>query len=256
MESATGDRRAAALEAIARNPTWYHTLELAPGVLTPGQIDLRAVAPKLLPDDLSGLRALDVGTFDGFWSFEMERRGAEVVAIDVEEIEAAEWPPLHRPRLEREAREFDVQLGRGFRLASELFGSAVERVVCNAYDVAPERIGGPVDFAFCGALLLHLRDPVRVLERIRASLGAGGRLFQLEPVSLRRSILARRTPLAEFQAVSTPFNWWTPNVAALRAWLAAAGFTGVERHGFHRPPARDAMRGQWYCGMSARSGDD
>src|SRR5687768_17406130 len=184
MESATGDRRAAALEAIARNPTWYHTLELAPGVLTPGQIDLRRVAARVLPDDLSGLRALDVGTFDGFWAFEMERRGAEVVAIDVEEISANEWPPLHRPRLEREASEWDLQLGRGFRLAAELRDSQVDRVICNAYDVDTDAIGGPVDFAFCGTLLLHLRDPVRVLERIRASLRPGGRLFQLEPVSL------------------------------------------------------------------------
>lgn len=256
MESATGGRLAAARQAIDRNPVWYHTLELAPGVVTPGQIDLRRTAERILPDDLAGLRALDVGTFDGFWAFELERRGADVVAIDVEQIEAAEWPPLHRPRLEGEAKEWDVQLGRGFALAAELFGSQVERVVCNAYDLTPEAIGGQVDLAFCGALLLHLRDPVGVLERIHAALRPGGRFLQLEPVSLRRSLLARRTPLAEFEAVGTPFNWWTPNVAGLRAWLTAAGFEDITRVGFHRPPARDAMKGQWYCAMSSRRRDD
>jgi SAM-dependent methyltransferase len=256
METATGDRQAAAREAIDRNPVWYHTLELAPGVTTPGQIDLRQTAARILPDDLAGARALDVGTFDGFWAFELEKRGADVVAIDVEAIEAAEWPPLHRPRLEQQATEWDVQLGRGFKLAADLLDSSVERVVCNAYDLTPDAVGGAVDVAFCGALLLHLRDPVAVLERIHAALRPGGRLFQLEPVLLRRSILARRTPVAEFQAVGTPFNWWTANVAGLRAWLTAAGFADVRRHGFHRPPARDAMKGQWYCGLSSRRADD
>ena len=63
---------------------WYHSLELAPGVVTPGWFDLRPMAAKLPWPTLTGLRCLDVGTFDGFWAFEMERRGArEVVAIDL-----------------------------------------------------------------------------------------------------------------------------------------------------------------------------
>nr|MBA2506600.1 methyltransferase type 11 [Thermoleophilaceae bacterium] len=72
-----------AREAVAANPHWYHSIEVAPGVVTPGQVDLRGTAEKLLPPSLASTRALDVGTFDGFWAFEMERRGAEVVAIDV-----------------------------------------------------------------------------------------------------------------------------------------------------------------------------
>src|SRR5687768_17911193 len=136
MESATGDRRAAALEAIARNPTWYHTLELAPGVLTPGQIDLRRVAPRVLPDDLSGLRALDVGTFDGFWAFELERRGADVVALDVDDVRDLDFPPRRRPSAAR-----DVPRGQTFRIAREALGSSVERVNCNVYDARPEDLG-------------------------------------------------------------------------------------------------------------------
>jgi hypothetical protein len=87
--------------AVNEHSSWYHTLELAPGVITPGYVDTRDIASKILPDDLSGLRALDVGTFDGFWAFEMERRGAATVAIDVGSIDAAEWPPLNRERLLR-----------------------------------------------------------------------------------------------------------------------------------------------------------
>src|SRR5260370_705542 len=54
---------------------WYHTLELAPGVVTPGWFDLRPVADKLPWPDLTGRPCLDVGTFDGFWAFAMARRG-------------------------------------------------------------------------------------------------------------------------------------------------------------------------------------
>lgn len=131
-----------ARRAAEANPAWYHTIELAPGVVTSGQVDLRRVASRILPDDLSGKRALDIGTFDGFWAFELERRGASVVAIDVERIEAAEWPPLSRAMLETEARAREVDLGRGFELASQALGSSVERRVLSVYELSAERSAG------------------------------------------------------------------------------------------------------------------
>ena len=55
--------------------SWWHTLELAPGVTTPGWWDLRPTATRVpWAGSLSGLRCLDVGTMDGFWAFEMEHR--------------------------------------------------------------------------------------------------------------------------------------------------------------------------------------
>ena len=143
--------------------SWYHTIELAPGVVTPGRVDWRRYVSRVLPADMSGLRALDVGTFDGFWAFEMERRGADVVAIDVDSVGAVELPPPQRARLEDDAAASGFELGRGFRLASEALGSSVERVACDVYDLEPALIGGQVDVAFVGALLEHLRDPVRAL---------------------------------------------------------------------------------------------
>jgi SAM-dependent methyltransferase len=248
---ASADRAAAARSAIASRPVWYHTLELAPGVLTPGQIDLRRTARRLLPEDLTGKRALDVGTFDGFWAFELERRGAEVVAIDVERPEAAQWPPPSRPRLEREARELELDLGAGFELAAQLLSSGVRRVTCDVLELTPERIGGSVDVVFMGALLIHLRDPVRALERVFAVLRRGGTLFQLERVSVRLSLMHPRRPLARLQTLETPFNWWLPNRAALGAWLRTAGFADVRRLGIHRPPQRDPMD-NWFAGIASR----
>ena len=251
QEPATSEERiAAARRALEQNPRlWYHTIELAPGVVTPGFIDLRKAAERILPDDLSGVRALDVGTFDGFWAFEMERRGAEVVAIDLERIELAEFPPLRREKLRRRGEEEGFELGVGFRLAAEAIGSRVSRVVCNVYDLAPDAIGGPVDLAMNGATLTHLRDPVRGLERIRGSLVPGGELLSFEPFSVPLTLRAHRRPSAEFRAASTDYTWWLPNLAAIAAWLQAAAFSDVRRLAITKPPSMEPAR---YVGFSCR----
>jgi SAM-dependent methyltransferase len=237
--------------ALAANPVWYHTLELPGGALTPGQIDLRRVAGKLLPATLTGARALDVGTFDGFWAFELERRGAEVVAIDIADVGQAQLPPDARESVEREARAFGIELGRGFALAAELLSSRVRRIECDVLELTPEASGGPVDVVFVGALLVHMRDPVQALERIRDVLVPGGRLYQLEAVSLWLSALHPRRPVAHLQTLCTSFNWWYPNDAMLRAWLRTAGFADVRGHGLYRPPQKRPMH-DWYRGLCAR----
>jgi tRNA (mo5U34)-methyltransferase len=230
--------------------TWYHSIELAPGEVTPGQVDLRGLPAKLFADDLRGRRALDAGTFDGFWAFELERRGADVVAIDVEKVDDAQWPPFRREALRAQAAELDLELGRGFREAAARLGSNVDRIVCDIRELEPGRVGGPVDLAFCGALLLHLRDPVGALERLHATLAPGGTLVVLEPVAVRESVLSPRRPVARFEPLSTTFNWWRPNLVALHGWLTAAGFRDVRRRGFHRPPSVPHMR-TWYVALEA-----
>jgi hypothetical protein len=215
------------------NPRWYHTIDLGPGETTPGMVDLRRVAPKVLPQRLSG-RALDIGTFDGFWAFELEKRGvSEVVAIDVADAGDAEWPPLQRERLQREADALGVEMGLGFRIAADSLRSKAERRVGDIRTLSPDAVGGPVDIGFLGSLLLHMRDPVGALERVRETVS--GTLFLLEPVSVAHTLRAPRRPSAAYQPLTTTFNWWLPNLAALRTWIHAAGFDRVAFRGFHKP---------------------
>ena len=134
-----------------------------------------------------------------------------------------------------------VELGLGFDLASEALGSAARRVTCDVYDLEPQVVGGPVDVAFCGALLLHLRDPVRALERIHATLAPGGVLILLEPFAIRQTLLSPTAPIARFEAHLTAFNWWVANIAALRAWVRAAGFRTTQVRGIFRPPAQEGL---------------
>ena len=112
------------LEEEVRSYSWYHTLDLGHGVVTTGMFDHRpAVDRYLLPATLAGQRCLDVGTMDGFWAFEMERRGAaEVVAIDEENPEALDWPIAQRIKREK---VLDETKAARFAIASTALGSRV-----------------------------------------------------------------------------------------------------------------------------------
>jgi tRNA (mo5U34)-methyltransferase len=105
---------------------WYHTIELAPGVVTPGWFDTRSAIEKCgFPARLDGKRCLDVGTFDGFWAFEMERRGAaEVLAVDVLDPRRWDWP-VNSPPEALAALASRKGRGEGFEIARQALGRSV-----------------------------------------------------------------------------------------------------------------------------------
>ena len=204
---------------------WYHTIELPEGVVTPGHFDTRpAVAHVPLPADLSGLRCLDVGTWDGFWAFEMERRGAaSVTAVDIDDAGRWDWPLRVRLAARRHGEEYLAAFRRGtagFDLAREALGSSVERIDLSVYDLDPEQVG-TFDVVFLGSLLLHLRDPIAALGAIRSV--CRGTLVCSEAIELWPSLLRPRTPSARLAGFDQPW-WWQPNVAAFHRMLASAGF--------------------------------
>lgn len=214
-------------EAIDSNPTWYHTMELAPGVLTPGWFDLRPIVDRLPWPDVRGKRCLDVGTYDGFLAFEMERRGAsKVVATDIPSHLDWDWPPRHRGVTD-EALSLVTgrKKGIGFEVAKEILGSSVEREWLNVYELSAERLGS-FDVVVCGSLLLHLRDPIRALEAIRTV--CGSRFMSSEQIDLGLTAMHPRSPLARFDGLSELLHWWTANAAGHRRMLEAAGFE-IER---------------------------
>src|SRR5881398_852835 len=154
--------------AVAANPLWYHTIEVAPGVVTPGWFDLRSVVERMPWPDVRGKRCLDVGTYDGFLAFELERRGAAaVVATDISDHSQWDWPHAERERGAEYLAQVAGQKGRGFEIARSALGSSVEKREISVYDLSPEAVGA-FDVVVCGSLLLHLKDPVRALEAVRS----------------------------------------------------------------------------------------
>ncbi|HEX8120667.1 MAG TPA: class I SAM-dependent methyltransferase [Solirubrobacteraceae bacterium] len=222
---------------------WYHCIELPDGTVTPGAFDLRPstrVVP--LPASLAGKRCLDVGTWDGFWAFEMERRGAsEVVAIDIDDPDQWDWPPRERLASSRgglavlAARK---RPGAGFGFAAAALGSRAQRVVRSVYELDPE-VDGTFDVVFLGSLLLHLRDPVAALDRLRSV--CSGVAVIADTVEAIPSLLRPRTPSVRLDGIERPW-WWLPNRAALHRMVRSAGFDIEEATGLYfvpRGPAHD-----------------
>jgi tRNA (mo5U34)-methyltransferase len=225
---------ARAREAIASTPLWYHTIDVAPGVSTPGVFDLRPIVDRLPWPDVEGKRCLDVGTYDGFLAFELERRGAaEVVATDISDH--AEWD--HEVRLGDQSTELLEEIagekGAGFAIARDLRGSSVRKEEINAYDLSPERLG-QFDVVVCGSLLLHLRDPLRALAAIRSV--CTGVFMSIEQVDLVLTRMHPRRPLANIDGTSGRGQWWVCNVAGHLRMLEAAGFDVQKSTGTYLEP--------------------
>jgi tRNA (mo5U34)-methyltransferase len=209
--------------------SWYHTIELPGGVVTEGMFDHRPMLSRYpLPADLSGTRCLDVGTMDGFWAFEMERRGAqEVLASDVGEVDALDWPPLWRDRVDP---TLDETKEARFRLVHEALGSRVKRLERSVYDL-DGRLGS-FDLVFCGDLLLHLKDPVTAVQRM-ASVCRGSTII-CNPV--KRFPFGRGRPLAVLDGIDE-FRWWLLSEASIERMMLATGFARVEiGRRFELPP--------------------
>jgi tRNA (mo5U34)-methyltransferase len=174
-----------------------------------------------LPDRLDGKRVLDVGTWDGFWAFEMERRGAaEVISLDLDDERDLDWPPRRRP-----ATFPDTPRGDGFRIAKEVLDSKVERVNLSIYHATPEEIG-TFDFVFCGSVLIHLRDQLLALERI-ANL-CTDTFLSAEEYDRRANLVP--FPVSRYHADrDQAVVFWLPSIKTWKRMLWTAGFDRVDQ---------------------------
>jgi tRNA (mo5U34)-methyltransferase len=223
------------LRAQVERYPWYHSIDLGNGVVTEGMFDHRPVLDRYpLPDDLTGLRCLDVATMDGFWAFEMERRGAaSVTAIDLDDPDDLDWPASLRADHDR---ALDETKADRFALAKRARGSKVERVIMSAYDLSPEL--GMFDFVFCGDLLVHLKDPITPVERIRSVCTGSAVIVN----TITRFRFREKEPLATLDGIDH-FRWWSTNMAGLVRIVRAGGFERVEEAEPFELPFRTG--GEW-----------
>jgi tRNA (mo5U34)-methyltransferase len=201
------------LQARASALRWYHTIDLGQGVVTRGADNSPERLSRIhLPNDLSGRSVLDIGAWDGFFSFEAERRRASrVVACDHYAWHGEGWGT-----------------GQGkaaFLLARAALNSRVEDVDLDVTSLSPERLGGFDVVLFLG-VLYHLPNPLLALERV-ASVARD--LLILETVV---DMVGISRPAAAFYPArelnDDPTNWWGPNHAAVVGMLKAVGFARVE----------------------------
>ncbi|MBW6397764.1 class I SAM-dependent methyltransferase [Roseomonas sp. HJA6] len=218
---------------------WYHVIDLGHGVVTPGIFDHRPVLPRYpLPDSLAGQRVLDIGTFDGFWAFEFEKRGAaEVVALDIATFSEADFPPPARARMAPAA--LAEKTGRGFAIAHDVLGSHVERRTGSVYRLDPAE-WGRFDLVNLGNVLVHLRDPALALQCIRPLVR--GRLMITETIDQDLEAAEGMGPLMRYMGGEQDCNWWRYNSAALLRMPRDAGFAATELATIFRLPMKGGAR--------------
>jgi len=201
------------LESLKREVAalqWWHTIDLGNGIVTPGLDPTPARLPELqIPQDLTGLSVLDIGAWDGFFSFEAERRGARrVLATDSFCWGQGGWGSK-----------------AGFNLARQAIGSRVEDLDIDPLELSPDRIG-TFDLVFFIGVLYHMRHPLLALERVFNV--TRDRLILQTQVDLSA---LDRPALAFYQGTelnNDPTNWCGPNPSAVVAMLRAVGFSEVK----------------------------
>lgn len=207
---------------VEKHGRWWHEIELAPGIVTPGDDSNRKKLPILeeigLPSDVGGLRALDIGCSDGFFSFDLEKRGAEVVAMD-----------------------FVPEDYIGLSVAGKILGSSVSYRMDNVYNLDPGSYGY-FDIVFFLGVLYHLRKPLAALDAIRSVMKPGAQLFVATFMIDEHVMLpdGSVTTLQELNPVLTDIPLWqaypgdvlngdftncsAPNMTALKVALEEAQF--------------------------------
>ena len=207
---------------------WWHSFELPDGTIIKGVNDVPYLRSRIekfpIPADLSGKRVLDIGAWDGWYSFEMERRGAEVVAIDC-------WD---NPR---------------FREISAVLGSHVDYRQMDVYELSPERIGRFDIVLFLG-VLYHLKHPLLALERV-CSVTTG--MAAVDSIVLkeehRPGADVDSRPIMEFYETNElggqTDNWIGPSLPLLLAFCRTAGFARVEFRGLISHAAAAACYRHW-----------
>lgn len=211
---------------------WFHCIDLGDGIVTPGYRERDAWTTYRLPERLDGKRVLDIGAWEGGFSFESERRGAsQVVAMDV-------W--------KREDEPGSGGFGwDNFQFAHEAIGSHVIPENRNVYELGRADLG-QFDLVLFLEVLYHLQDPILGLRNVRRVLAPGG--F----VCLESWIDAEwiEPPAMIFysgdELNKDPTNWWGPNLKCVELMAKAAGFQSAELV-WWRPDGHFDGRGKRAC---------
>ena len=219
---------------------YYHTMDVPGHGIVTGEWDLRrGVDDYLGHENVADKRVLEIGTASGFVCFEMERRGAEVVAYDLSAAQSWDVVPYAALNLSRELaqrREHILRLNKSWWFNHRALGSRAKVVYGSVYAIPPSI--GPVDMCTFGAILLHVRDPFLALQNaamLRPATIVVTELAQRRsPMSALAGRARRRSPLfLPNAAKGEPRDaWWSFTPESISNMLAILGYrtTRVVRH--------------------------
>ena len=191
---------------------WFHSFELPDGQIIEGikpLETLRAEADLFFGESLEGKSVLDIGAWDGFFSFEAERRGASrVLAADHFCWSGPGWGPR-----------------AGFDRIHATINSSVESLDIDVLDLSPSTLG-QFDIVLFLGVLYHVKDPYVTLET--ASRMCSDHLVVETVTALPAEPLPAMRLYKPFELGGDPTNFWAPNIPALEVMLDTFGFAKIE----------------------------
>jgi len=147
---------------------------------------------------------LDIGCWDGLWTFEAEKRGAaEVYAID-------------------DVSQRSFHSTQTFELAKDLLQSDAKYFPEMPVERAAE-LGVKFDVVLFLGVYYHLRDPLRALGILRSVLNDGG-LIVIEGTAWYNRRKSFATYLYHDVSHWDRSNWWLPSVKCLEEWIESSFF--------------------------------
>jgi tRNA (mo5U34)-methyltransferase len=213
---------------------WFHSIDLGNGLVTPGRArlaDLKAMADVIFDEPLAGKTILDIGCYDGFYSFQAHQRGAKRVVATDHFI----WR--------------DPRCRDSFELARHIVAPEIEVHDVDIPELTPHRIG-TFDLVLFTGVLYHLRHPFYALEHVAP---LANRTLVVET---HLDAIESERPAMTFYPGSElnddPSNWWGPNRACVEAMLRDVGFSHVA---FQLNPVH-AERGVFHARRTALINED
>lgn len=217
---------------LINSKSWFHSFEIVDKITTPGICPVKPEiwTKKHFPENITGKRFLEIGTWDGPYAFSLEKRGAIVEATDIQDPDRT-----------------------GFNVAKKILNSRVNYTQTSVYDVDAHFDVESFDEILFLGVYYHLKYPVLAFEKLANLLKKDGRLhFEGECLlnyainvngkvgNLLNRVIIREIAHSEYPVTlyysgeykQDPSNWHIPNFACLREWMKTAGLE-VQKHSFH-----------------------
>jgi tRNA (mo5U34)-methyltransferase len=218
------------VEKIESLKPWFHNLHLQGGVQTAPdhyfgdfpKFKWQEIKNKI-PKNLEGWTALDIGCNAGFYSFELAKRGAEVLGIDLD------------PHYLKQARWAAKQLG---------FDDRVKFRQMQVYDLA--KLKRKFDIILFMGVFYHLRYPTLAMDIVTQKLN---KLLVFQTLTMpgedvymennllirnRHKMLKKGWPVMAFiedRLAGDPTNWWAPNHSCILSLLRSCGLNVIATPG-------------------------
>ncbi|WP_422926928.1 class I SAM-dependent methyltransferase [Singulisphaera sp. PoT] len=189
----------------AKTREWFHTIDFGGGQATPGPVDAQVSHQyhAFKDVDFTNKSVLDIGCWDGLWSYEAEKRGArEIYSTDL-----------------ISQRDGDVS---NYRLAHSIFNSKAQyKTNVSVYDV--HTLGkNDFDVVLYMGVFYHIKDPLLALARLRQVMKVGGQIL------VEGEVVRSEKSYGEFyyneDYARSASNWWIPSIGCLREWVQCSYF--------------------------------